>query len=275
MSIDTRWRGSRLSTVARLGAGYLDHIQRGVGTEAERVAWDYLGRAFREGISRPLRGRLHPRAIIGDHNLGDIADFDDALAVNAGHPVAALMTAGGPATGFLVDESLVLTNHHVFPNRSSAVGAVARMNFQRLDGSLMAFEQYSVDPSVHYAAAPEVDAAVVGVRGRPGDRWGKVDLSRIGVAVEGRPAYVIQHPHGLVKQIGVRDNEIREVTDTEVLYSSDTERGSSGAPVFDERFDIIALHAEGGHIADIGPDGTAYFANKGVRIELVKAALNL
>ena len=45
-----------------------------------------------------------------------------------------------------------------------------------------------------------------------------------------------------------------------VQYSTDTEPGSSGSPVFNQDWEIVGLHHRGGGLA--GPDGKKYFTNE-------------
>jgi hypothetical protein len=52
-----------------------------------------------------------------------------------------------------------------------------------------------------------------------------------------------------------------------VQYATDTEAGSSGSPVFDQQWQIVALHHRGGGLA--GPDGKKYFTNEGIAISSV------
>ena len=49
-----------------------------------------------------------------------------------------------------------------------------------------------------------------------------------------------------------------------VQYSTDTEPGSSGSPVFNQDWEIVGLHHRGGGLA--GPDGKKYFTNEGILI---------
>lgn len=53
---------------------------------------------------------------------------------------------------------------------------------------------------------------------------------------------IIQHPRGGEKRVGLRANAILEVTATELLYFTDTDEGSSGAPVMDDNWSVVAVH---------------------------------
>ncbi len=74
---------------------------------------------------------------------------------------------------------------------------------------------------------------------------------------------IIQHPQGSHKQFILEPEGILSVDEQYVYYNADTQRGSSGAPVFDENLHVVAMHFFGSR------DG-----NGGVRIDLIKEELS-
>lgn len=56
------------------------------------------------------------------------------------------------------------------------------------------------------------------------------------------PLNIVQHPRGEYKRVGLRNNLACDATATEVLYLTDTDHGSSGSPVFDDNWRVVALH---------------------------------
>jgi endonuclease G, mitochondrial len=57
---------------------------------------------------------------------------------------------------------------------------------------------------------------------------------------------IIQHPAGARRQFAIRENECVQDTDSDVIwYMSDTAQGSSGSPVFNDSFQVVALHHSG------------------------------
>jgi hypothetical protein len=78
---------------------------------------------------------------------------------------------------------------------------------------------------------------------------------------------IIQHPQGGPKKIAFTDNKVSAVFDDLVQYSTDTEPGSSGSPVFNQDWEIVGLHHRGGGLA--GPDGKKYFTNEAIQIGAV------
>ncbi len=58
----------------------------------------------------------------------------------------------------------------------------------------------------------------------------------------GHPSFVIQHPGGGPKKVGLYRNEIRHVGSPFLQYLTETGVGSSGSPVFNKEWEVIALH---------------------------------
>jgi endonuclease G len=68
----------------------------------------------------------------------------------------------------------------------------------------------------------------------------------------------------LFKQIAFRDNQVRAVNGSTVQYLTDTDYGTSGSPVFDDYFNVIALHNQ--RVPD--PNNPyRWYRNQGFRIE--------
>jgi hypothetical protein len=61
---------------------------------------------------------------------------------------------------------------------------------------------------------------------------------------------IIQHPNGEPMQISYQSNFIEYANDEILQYTTTTLPGSSGAPVFNERYDVIGIHCKGGDLID-------------------------
>ena len=79
----------------------------------------------------------------------------------------------------------------------------------------------------------------------------------------------IQHPAGRPKEVALQDNRIVKVFAEVIRYETDTEPGSSGSPVFDNGWEIIALHHSGGDRAPSDPSGNTWLNNEGIRIDAI------
>jgi endonuclease G len=79
--------------------------------------------------------------------------------------------------------------------------------------------------------------------------------------------YIIQHPGGAPKKIGMIHNVVRYVDDEVMQYFTDTEKGSSGSPVFNEQWQLVAMHHRWVEVK--GDGDVPEFRNQGRRIERI------
>lgn len=86
--------------------------------------------------------------------------------------------------------------------------------------------------------------------------------------------YVIGHPLGGGLSISLNDNLLLDYDDRLLHYRAPTEGGSSGSPVFNQKWDLIGLHHAGGTAMKKlkGQDGT-YAANEGIWIQRIIKAM--
>ncbi len=75
---------------------------------------------------------------------------------------------------------------------------------------------------------------------------------------------ILGHPQGLDLQISLQDNKIVDVDEKCVYYKTPTAKGSSGSPVFNQAWELVALH----HAMSKEKK-----ANKGIRIDLIIEAI--
>ncbi|MDX2265843.1 MAG: DNA/RNA non-specific endonuclease [Hyphomicrobiales bacterium] len=164
-------------------------------------------------------------------------------------------------TGFLVAPGLFVTNHHVLAEPYWA--KAARVEFgaeDDLKGRPRRSHTYELDPDNVYFADEELDFAVVAIKprslsGAPIGDYGYIRVFlETGKIREGEYANVIQHPSGRQKEISVRNNRIvvlnpdgtaPDAENNFLYYEADTEGGSSGSPVFNDQWYLVALHRRG------------------------------
>lgn len=178
-------------------------------------------------------------------------------------------------TGFLIAPDLVLTNHHVLfdlaGNEERARRVEVWFGYERsFGGNIRAHSAIEGDPAT-IQGNREHDWAVIRVNATDVPKSAVViDLNELGeVGVDDR-VNIIQHPKGGPKQIGMVHNVVRLVNEDVVQYLTDTEPGSSGSPVFDEQWRIVALHHQG---REVTVDGVTEIRNQGRRITRVVAGL--
>ena len=180
-------------------------------------------------------------------------------------------TLQGYGTGFLVSPTLLLTNHHVLPNADTARSSVIEFDYQDgIDGKPRPVQMFPLAPGRFYLADRERDFALVAVGAEPGTlaQFGFTPLIQAeGKAVIGEFVTIVQHPRGEKKQIALRENRIVDVPERFLHYSADTEPGSSGSPVFNDQWEVVALH----HASVRAPQHTEFggVLNEGVRISRI------
>jgi endonuclease G, mitochondrial len=204
------------------------------------------------------------------------ADFVGARYLDAG--VAAARAVGrvnirdaggrliGYGTGSLVSPTLLLTNHHVLPDAETARSSVIEFNYQDgVDGRPLPAEVHPFDPDAFFLADEERDFALVAVRATASE-LAPFGFNRLieaeGKAIIGEFVTIVQHPRGEKKQVALRENRIVDIPDRFLHYSADTEPGSSGSPVFNDQWEVVALHH-----ASVPVNGG--FTNEGIRISRV------
>ncbi len=155
---------------------------------------------------------------------------------------------GVPKTcsGFLVSESLFMTNEHCIANAADCKSAVATFGYQySLENVLQLGTQYQCSEFIH--ADKKLDFALIALAGNPGGAWGTLRLSDR-LANPGEQSFLIQHPAGVPKQISRKGCHVSAVKvqgngqETDVAHVCDTARGSSGSPLLGFDHDVIALH---------------------------------
>ncbi|WP_280869201.1 serine protease [Streptomyces sp. MJP52] len=155
-------------------------------------------------------------------------------------------------TGFLVSPRLMMTNHHVLPDAEAARGCFAEFDAQvTVDNTPQVPVRLDFDPDGLFVADRRLDYALVLVASGPdgtppGETFGWNRLSlQLGKLVIGEPVNVIGHPMGRLKEIAVRDNALQVRLDDFLHYRTDTEPGNSGSPVFNDQWEVVALHHSG------------------------------
>lgn len=151
-------------------------------------------------------------------------------------------------TGFLVGPDVLLTNAHVLPDPATARAARCMFDFQlgldRLPRQTVLVE---MDPDSLFLTSPArggFDYTFVRIDRSAAERFGLIPLSRGSFTnIEGEFANIIQHPGGGRKSVAFRDNRIvSHRSPVSIRYTTDTDGGSSGAPVFNSDWQLIGLH---------------------------------
>ncbi|MER5217368.1 endonuclease [Streptomyces sp. NPDC002838] len=235
--------------------------------------------------------------LIGRNNLTPVAFLEEGAAVSR---AVGRVTIGGPGgghgTGFMISPSLLLTNNHVLRGKETAGRSTVAFAFQAgVDGRPLEPAVFQLEPQRFFVTDRQLDFSVVavaghGARGEALSSFGRLALGEAqGKVVIGEFVNIVQHPRGEPKQLALRENQVVDVLDRFLHYESDTDEGSSGSPVFNDQWEVVALHhsavpktdAEGRPLSidgtpwapEMGEHRVAWRANEGVRISRVLRAL--
>lgn len=159
----------------------------------------------------------------------------------------------GAGTGSIIAGNYMLTNNHVLPDKETAKNSTVEFNYQ-LDykGDPLTPIYFQIKPDKFFETNEKLDFTVVAISEKSKDK--KTSLSKIGPLsidkdkenyIRGKCLSIIQHPNGELKQVAIRENQLIDVKDDFIWYQTDTTPGSSGAPVFNDNWRLVALHHSG------------------------------
>ncbi|CAN5873473.1 hypothetical protein BH23PLA1_BH23PLA1_14040 [soil metagenome] len=190
---------------------------------------------------------------------------------------------GSAGTAFLVASDILLTNHHVLPDRDTAASAFALANFERRppDGDSGRSAVVRLDPETLFMTNAELDFTFCGVQGLEASGLGVVPLDRNSLSIlRTERVNIVQHPRGRPKEVALQDNHVVYDDNIVLHYSCDTEPGSSGSPVFNNQWTLVALHHAsvrtedpGGRVAPSTGDDEDRYLNEGIRLSAIAAWL--
>jgi endonuclease G len=144
-----------------------------------------------------------------------------------------------------------MTNNHVLDTTDVAAGCEVLFRYEEDDGGDINPVKGACDPDRCFITSPvgDLDYTVVALRPLPdgtppGQRFGHIPLlGAVGKAVVGQPLNIIQHPGGQSRRVAFRNNKLLSLDDERTLvYETDTKPGSSGSPVLNDLWQLLALH---------------------------------
>ena len=229
--------------------------------------------------------------------IGNTTDYQNAAFLAVGAQIRRavayieinLPSQARLATGFLISNTLFMTNHHVITSADDALSATVFFDRElNLARTPLPMTSFRLDPQRFFATSPTdaLDYTVVAVGERISGPAQLADLGYCPISplgakhVLGMNINILQHPNGQYKQVALRNNVLTFRGDHSLLYETDTEVGSSGSPVFNDLWELVALHHWGQAYAakrDIqGADAlaaTTARGNEGIRISVIHDSL--
>lgn len=216
----------------------------------QRMQWGSAEQQFAPAADwrdvRPAPEIVEER-IIGENTLRPLNYLRRALV--AADAVVRVDLDGVPmGTGFLVAPDLMMTNHHVIHNANEAQGAQACFYNEVPDEDDRNRAEFRREQVIARAAGKDsllytnkaLDVSVIRLQGSPQLRR-YLPLRRVEIKQNDR-VVIIQHPGGYPKQISLQNNLVAYADKQIVQYYTSTKGGSSGSPVLDDSFAVIAVH---------------------------------
>jgi hypothetical protein len=252
-------------------------------------------RSLVEGLEKTIHERLP---------AFDFAVFREKMAVIESQVCRVEIGGNAAGTGFLVGPDAVMTNYHVLESvlngTTPPANVTCRFDYKvladhsrvegqavglhaadwRLDTSPYAPAEKTRTPDNPPPTADELDYALVRLARRfaeepvapksgaagPKRGWLKFPASAP-VFVPKMPLMIAQHPDGKPLKLALDTESVIGVNalQTRVRYATNTEAGSSGSPVFDLDWNLVALH----HLGDPAYDHPPAY-NQGVPIDKIR-----
>jgi endonuclease G len=272
---DNQRRIRRLQTKAELTRGEAEMVSMGIDALTQSPETVPV-------ITGPTKD-AGPEAIIGTIDFVGIAFLERGR--RAANAVARVAFANGnpQGSGFVIAPGLFLTNHHVVSSPDAASQFCVEFDFEvDLTNNPRAVTRFALDPSRCFVTdgIQGLDYTVIALGERLAgerdlDMFGYIPLSAASDKhMLGEIANIVQHPRGRPKEVVLRENRLvaRDETVQVLHYLADTEPGSSGSPVFNNDWEVIALHHWGGPYHEVKtPDGRPLNReiNEGVRISAI------
>lgn len=209
--------------------------------------------------------------LIGEPTLLPLIFLEKCLEVS--RAVSCIDVGLTTGTGFLVSTDLLITNHHVVPNRDTAEHSIFRFNYQQnLSGNIGPIDDFKAKNNGLFFTSEELDISVLELSNNPGEKWGWISLEDHAIVEKDDRVNIIQHPGGKPKQISFRNNFVEYVDNNIVQYVTHTEPGSSGSPVLNDEWKLIAIHHAGDKKLIEPRTQRRYFRNEGI---LISAAIEI
>ncbi len=178
-------------------------------------------------------------------------------------------------TGWILGQArrVLITNNHVLPLPEAASEADVELGYEAdIRTSPRPRRVLRLNPANLYLTSPNMafgglDYALVASSEQAPEEFGFLEPTQGFTADAAKSIYVVQHPRGNQKSYIVNHNRKVNTQSPYLTYTSDTDVGSSGSPLFDDTLRLVGIHHLGGYRVNIGD--RRELTNLGSRIEAV------
>lgn len=217
-------------------------------------------------IEASLTAESQLEALLGDTEFFPLQFLRDALkrsrgVARVGRRPERVKDPQSTGTGFLIDGSeiapelagrpLLLTNAHVVTSNDDVRRQYPEIDALKVAEASVAFleaedhasrpipvvrEWFTSPPSQYDATLLELESTPTGVSPVPVSADRVVARDRVSI---------LGHPYGEEQVVSLQDNRVISVAPPKLTYRTPTDHGSSGSPVFNQQWEVVALHHAG------------------------------
>jgi V8-like Glu-specific endopeptidase len=149
----------------------------------------------------------------------------------------------------MVAPDLLMTNNHVIKSQEVAEKSNFSFNYQLdIDGKECPTQILGALPDGVFYTNEELDFTVLTLKEVP--NFGKPLIFKSKLMRRDDRVAIIQHPGGHLKKISIQNNFVAYADKQVLQYTTSTEPGSSGSPVFDDNFQVLGIHHSGGMLPE-------------------------
>ena len=174
-------------------------------------------------------------------------------------------------TGWIYLNKYLFTNNHIISSQKEALETKIIFNFEK-DRSPISF---TLDPNTLFATNLVLDYTIVKIKNdKKLKEFASLEIENHVIPQKGHLVNIIQHPEGEPKMIAMPDEIISvNLKENHLFYLADTKSGSSGSPVFNQEWKVVALHHGGMKKEDgglvINENGDKFEANRGTLLSAI------
>jgi len=200
----------------------------------------------------------------------------------------------GAGTGWMIASDLILTNYHVLRNRPQAQTtqpSAADLTSQALATKAHFFFDYDnavgvkidVKELIAYQSDKSKDFALLRLAQSPNVAVLPLFTEKFvlpepvqtpkGTVKKALAVNIIQHPDGGRKRLALRNNLVYKADYPKLHYFTDTLGGSSGSPVFDDAWRVVALHRAAVQTKAEFQGKILGYVNEGIQLHAILADL--